>query len=213
MAEQLNELRSKVEDISRQQTHGETELLARIRTKTRSKVVTEFETEETFEIMPWDDKSPIVITTKQMKEAFAENPRLQAYASLRGDEFTDPAIAPEYVSELLVDLIRRGHHDPAARNIRLNPSRSDQVVVKADADWEIRELGAAVRSLLEAVAAAIKNTSLREEERKELEHAVQHALAVAGLLYQETPEQYVQRVRKPIEAHLANMALMAGRKK
>jgi uncharacterized coiled-coil protein SlyX len=162
------------------------------------------------EITPWDDTTPIVVTTQQMKEAFAENPRLREYASLRGDEFTNPEIAPKYVSELMVDLIRRGHQDPAARNIRLNPSRSDQVLVKAGEtrdNWEARELSVASRSLLEAISVAIRNATLRDDERKQLESEVQHALAVARLLYCETPDQYAQSIRKPLEVHLANMTL------
>jgi hypothetical protein len=176
-------------------------------TKTRKKKLTMEEVEEErveIEIIPWDDHNPISVTTAQMKEAFEQNPMLQEYASLHGDEFTDPKIAPKYVSELMVDLIRRGHQNPAARNIRINPARADQVLVKAGGDWEARELSAASRSLLEAVTEAIQRTTLRDEERKQLEHEVQHALAVAGLLYCESPEQYVQSTKKPLEVHLAN---------
>lgn len=192
-----------------QQQQQQPPIEARAKAVRTRKVTTTTEEERIeVEITPWNDTTPIVVTTQQMKEAFAENPRLREYAALHKDEFTDPDIAPKYVSELMVDLIRRGHQDPAARNIRLNPSRSDQVLVKAgETDWEARELSGASRSLLEAISTAIKNATLRDDERRVLETEVQHALAVARLLYHETPDQYVQSIRKPLEVHLANMTL------
>jgi hypothetical protein len=177
-----------------------------VKKKTMTMVTEEEERLEVeVEIVDWDDKNPIVVTTKQMREAFAENPRLQEFAALRGDEIGDPKVAPPYVLELFLDLVQRSHRDPTTHNIRLNPSRQDQVLVKAGEVWKIRELSAASRSLLEAVARAIQNMTLRDEERRKLENDVQNVLATAGLLYWETPEQYAQNAKKPLEVHIANM--------
>jgi hypothetical protein len=184
----------------------------RLKTRRKAKQVTEVTTkvtkelEEEIEVIAWDDASPIRVTTEQMREAFAKNPVLREYASLNTTEMTDPKKAPPYVLEVLMDLVRRGHAEPEARNVQLNPARADQVRVKTGETWEVRELVAVARFLLEAVSRAMKKSTLSDEERQKLELDVQDAVAWAWQLYEESPSEYARAAQKPLAAHLVNMA-------
>jgi hypothetical protein len=176
-----------------------------MKVKKRAKAKLEIELEEEVEILPWDDASPIRVTTEQMRDAFASNPVLREYASFNTTEMTDPKKAPPYVLEVLMDLVRRGHEAPETRNVQLNPARADQARVKTADKWEVRELGAVARLLFEAVSNAMRKSTLSEAERQKLERDVQEAVAWTWQLYESAPTEYVQKAQKPLAAHLVNM--------
>ena len=79
-------------------------------------------------IHPWAGKNGVVIPVAMLHAAFDENPRLAEYCSFSDREKVDAELAAPYVLEALVDLVRRAHADPAARNIHMNPRRADQVM-------------------------------------------------------------------------------------
>lgn len=156
-------------------------------------------------IIPWDDEGRIRITTSTIAAAFRENKRLAEYSSLDADLLTDPEIAPPYVTELLVDLVRRAHADPSARNIYLNPNRADQALAQLrDGAWIVAPLAEATHLLLEGVAVSVRRVTLSAKEREPLPLEAQNALAMAGLMYQGEPEAYIERAKSSIAAHLAN---------
>jgi hypothetical protein len=173
---------------------------------TRTRILTEIE-ETRIEIRPWDGPDPCInITTEQIVQAFKENPMLQEFMSLHHDEMTDPQKTPDFIVELFMDLMKRGHEALEARNIHLNPSRADQVKVRLRSGvWEVHGLTGASRRLLEAIAKAMKRTALRDEERVALPVDAQEALAWAGLHFNAEPERYVRAAKKPLTAHLTNM--------
>ena len=159
-------------------------------------------------IVPWDGERRIGVGLGEIKAAFAENARLQEYASYGDHELTDPEIAPPYVTDLLMDLVKRAHTaDPASRNIYLNPRRADQVLVHMkNGRWEVMALAEATRLLFDGVAAGIHKVALSSAEAKALPIEAQNALAMAGMLYEEEPDAYVKRARGQMSAHLENMA-------
>jgi hypothetical protein len=158
-------------------------------------------------INAWDGDRRIAVDVADVVAAFAGNARLQEYARLGDHELTDPEIAPPYVTELLMDLTKRAHADPSARNVYLNPRRADQALVHMQSGrWEVVPLAEATRLLFDGVAKGILSISRLYEERRQLPAEAQNALSMAGLLYDDEPAEYAKRAKAPMAAHLANMA-------
>jgi hypothetical protein len=158
-------------------------------------------------INAWDGDRRIGIDISHILAAFADNAKLREYTRMSDDELTDPSIAPPYVTELLMDLTKRAHADPAARNVYLNPRRADQVLVhKKCGSWEVLPLAEATRLIFDGVARGILAVSQNYEERKQLPLDAQNALAIAGLMYDDEPEEYAKRAKAPMSAHLENVA-------
>lgn len=157
--------------------------------------------------VPWDGEKRISVTAQQIAAAFEENARLKEYVRLEEHELTDPEIAPPYVAELLMDLTKRAHADPQARNVYLNPKRADQALVHmTSGKWEVMSLQEATRLIFDGVAKAMVRVTLSNEERRQLPLEAQNALAMAGLLYDDEPEEYAKKAKAPMAAHLSNTA-------
>jgi hypothetical protein len=139
-------------------------------------------------IHPWDGDRRIGVELAHILAAFTDNAKLREY-------------------ELLMDLTKRAHADPAARNIYLNPRRADQALVhKKSGTWEVMPLAEATRLIFDGVAATIHHTTMTSAERRQLPLEAQNALAMAGLLYDDEPDEYVKRAKAPMAAHLVNTA-------
>jgi hypothetical protein len=162
---------------------------------------------EKIEIRAWDPQRPVSISVPDILAAFTENPRLREYSQMPDHALVDPETAPPYVLELMTDLVKRGHADPASRNIYLNPKRADQVLVHMKGGtWEVKTAQDGYRALLDGVATSIHEVTMSNEKRQQLPPEAQNALAMAGLMYAGEPEEYVGRAKGPLAAHLANMA-------
>ena len=123
---------------------------------------------------------------------------------MNDEDKTDAEKAAPYVLEALVDLVRRAHSaDPAARNIYLSPNRADQVMVY-DETWKVLTLVNAIRDLFDSVTGNIHQLIITDTERKKLPMDVQSAASWIPNLYEGAPEEYVERARPPLSAHLAN---------
>ncbi len=156
-------------------------------------------------IHPWDGERRIGIDIAHIVAAFADNAKLREYSRLGAHELTDPDIAPPYVMELLMDLTKRAHADPSARNVYLNPQRADQVLVhKTNGRWEVLPLAVATRLVFDGVAETIHRVAMTDAERRQLPLDAQNALAMAGMLYEDEPDEYTTRARTPMSAHLSN---------
>lgn len=157
------------------------------------------------QIRPWDGGHRIAVSATDVARAFAENTLLQEYASWGDHELADPEKAPQYVTELLMDLVKRGHADPAARNVYINPLRADQVLVHMKSGtWVVTSLAEATRQMFDGVVEAIHRIAGSYAELRALPVEAQNALAMAGMLYEEEPEAYVKRAKTPMAAHLSN---------
>ena len=174
---------------------------------TNNKVKNKTVTQNTITINAWDGDRRIGVDLAHIMAAFAGNAKLREYAQLGDHELTDPSIAPPYVTELLMDLTKRAHADPSARNVYLNPRRADQVLVhKKCGAWEVLPLAEATRLIFDGVAQGILAVSRNYEERRQLPLEAQNALSMAGLLYDDEPEEYARRAKAPMSAHLENVA-------
>ena len=159
----------------------------------------------TIQILPWDGDRRISVGAGQIAAAFAENGRLKEYAGWSDHEMVDPDRAPPYVAELYVDLTKRAHEDPTARNVHLNPRRSDQALVHmTGGKWEVLPLGEATRLLFDGITADLRRVTLTAAELKQLPTEAQNAVSMAKMMYQGEPEEYVVRARGPMAAHLSN---------
>ena len=150
-------------------------------------------------INAWDGERRIGIDMAHILAAFADNAKLREYSRLGDHELTDPDIAPPSVTELLMDLPKRAHADPAARNIYLNPRRTDQVLVhKKSGTWEVLPLAEATRLLFDGVAETVHRAVMTDIERRQLPLEAQNALSMAGMLYEDEPDEYAKRAKAPI---------------
>lgn len=158
-------------------------------------------------ITPWDGGSRLGITAAQMAAAFVENSRLREYMRLPEHQLTDPELAPPFVAEMFVDLVKRGHADPASRNVYMNPRRADQAIVLLQTGkWEVISLEEAARHLLEGVSQQINRVVLNPNNRDQLSIEAQNALSMAEMVYSDEPEAYTKRTKGPLAAHLTNTA-------
>jgi hypothetical protein len=156
---------------------------------------------------PWNSDRRLNLDIKDMIAAFAENPRLREFARLPDHQMADHEIGGPFVIELFMDLVRRAHADPTMRNVYLNPRRTDQVLVYHDGGhWEVFPLPDSIRLLLDGVSEKIRPIILTPGLCGQLPLEAQNALAMAGMLYEETPDAYARRARGLMSAHLANMA-------
>ena len=155
-------------------------------------------------IHPWSSEEKLVIPASMLKAAFTENKRLIEYCRLTDEQKTDPEMAAPYVLEALIDLTKRAHADPAARNVYLNPRRADQVMVFDETSWQVRPLVEAIRSIFDSVAGNIHRIIIRDDERKTLPLAVQSSAAWIPNMYDDEPDAYVAKARPHMSAHLLN---------
>jgi len=162
-------------------------------------------TQNIIQIVPWDGDRRISVGAEQIVAAFVENARLKEYAGWSDHEMTDPERAPPYVTELLMDLTKRAHADPTARNVYLNPRRADQVLVNTKSGrWEVVPLAEASRLLFDGIAANIYQLTITSAELRKMPMEAQNAVSMARMMYHDEPEEYVARAKVPMAAHLAN---------
>ena len=161
---------------------------------------------QTIVINPWDGDNRLGITMTDVTAALAENPLLRDYARMGTMAQVDPERAPPYVMELLMDLLRRGHATPESRNVHLNPSRSDQVLVHMKSGrWEVLPLALAARAILDGMVKTFHTFAISAAETRALPVEAQAVLGSAGAMYMEAPELYVDGTKAPLVAHLTNM--------
>ena len=112
---------------------------------------------QTINIRPWGrgPSDHVVIPASMLRAAFTENPRLAEYCSLTDEDKVDAEQAAPYVVEALVDLVKRAHADPAARNVYLNPRRADQVLVFDETTWKVLSLVEAIKAMFDSIAGSI----------------------------------------------------------
>lgn len=159
------------------------------------------------QINPWDGDKRFRVSGAQIMAALKDNALLREFASWPVHELTDPEKAPPYIVELFMDLVRRGHADPASRNVYLNPRRADQALVHMKSgQWEVLPLAEATRLMFDGVAQSIHKTIMSLEERTQLPPEAQNALSLAEMMYQDEPVEYAKRAKSPMTAHLTNTA-------
>jgi DNA-directed RNA polymerase subunit RPC12/RpoP len=159
------------------------------------------------DLRSWSGDDRIIIPTAILRAAFTENPRLIEYCELGDREKAEISTAEPYVLEALMDLVKRAHIDPAARNIYLNPKRADQVMVFDETTWKVETLANATRSLFDSVAGGVRKIMYKEMNTdKELSTQLKGTACFVPQLYDQEPERFIEKARAPLAAHLTNTA-------
>jgi hypothetical protein len=135
-------------------------------------------------IAPWG--SPLQLTDADVEAALATVPGIAGTPAL-----------PEVVAALM-ELVKRAHVSAAARNIHLNPKRTDQALALTTGGWAAMPLEEATAALFDGASAsmaAVRAPSVRQTVRMSIpvQYRAERAASVAlGL--------------RPMGAHLLNVA-------
>lgn len=130
------------------------------------------------------------ITIDILRVALAAKAGTEA-ACLRGD--------PSAIAGLLVEIIKLIHADPFERNMYLNPSRSDQVLVYVPERWEVYTLRDAIRLVLEYVVDELAEAVPYADDR------LKNIATQTRAKFLTHAKEVVQSSRAPLEAHLESM--------
>ena len=159
----------------------------------------------TINITPWDSPDYITVSLADILAAFAENPKLRQYLHMDDFELTDFEKAPPYVIELFIELLLRAHLLEAARNIYLNPSRSDQVMVRMKSgSWDVAPLNDSIEHLFNGIGRRLHMITITTEERTKLPYDIQNAISMCEMMYKDHPDVYIKLAKEVIVAHLTN---------
>ncbi len=156
-------------------------------------------------ITPWDSPDYITVSIADILAAFAENPKLRQYLHMDDFELTDFEKAPPFIIELFIELLLRAHLIEAARNICLNPSRSDQVMVRMKTgSWDVAPLNDSIEHLFNGIARRLHMITITTEERTKLPYDIQNAISMCEMMYKDHPDVYIKMAKEVIVAHLTN---------
>ncbi len=156
-------------------------------------------------ITPWDSPEYITVSLADILAAFAENPKLRQYLHMDDFELSDFEKAPPYVIELFIELLLRAHLLEAARNIYLNPSRADQVMVRMKSgSWDVAPLNDSIEHLFNGIARRLHVITITNEERTKLPYDIQNAISICEMMYRDHPDVYIKLAKEVIVAHLTN---------
>jgi len=156
-------------------------------------------------IHSWSSEEKLYIPATMLTAAFTENKRLIEYCKFSDAEKTNPELAAPYVLEALVDLTKRAHADPAARNVYLNPKRADQVMVFDDVSWQVRPLVDAIRSIFDSVAGNLRRIIIKDTEWSTISMEIQASASWIPGMYGDEPDNYAAQAKPHMSAHLMNM--------
>ena len=135
-------------------------------------------------IHPWG--SPLQLTDADVEAALATVPGLAGTPAL-----------PEVVAALM-ELVKRAHVPPAARNVHLNPKRTDQALALTPGGWAAMPLEEATAALFDGASAsmaAARMPSVRQMVRTTI-----------PVQYRAERADAVQMGLRPMGAHLLNVA-------
>lgn len=160
-------------------------------------------------IRPWGaEAGRIEITAKLLNEVFEGSRVLRDYCGMKFRDQMDENTAMSYVVEGMVELARRAHAEPEARNIYLNPRRSDQVLVYDGAGWRALALTEGVRRAFDEIGEGVRGVVLSDKLRAELTPDVETGVTGVHMVYGAAPERVALEARGQMAAHLTNMAPM-----
>ena len=135
-------------------------------------------------IAPWG--SPLQLTDADVEAALATVPGIAGTPAL-----------PEVVAALM-ELVKRAHVPAAARNIHLNPKRTDQALALTTGGWAAMPLEEATAALFDGASAsmaAARMPSMRQMVRTSI-----------PVQYRAERAASVQLGLRPMGAHLLNVA-------
>jgi hypothetical protein len=164
-------------------------------------------------INAWNGKDRLVVSLDLLRSAFRESAMLREYCESPERNRLDPKYIAGYVLEALMAVIRQAHCAPGSRNIRLNPSRADQVQVlvrEGSERWEILSLTEAVNLLFRDAAGRMTHLARSADARRDLAPAEQIASLLMPQEYHRQPDKYVREGKGRMAAHLASLDAKAA---
>jgi hypothetical protein len=161
--------------------------------------------------VPFTQERAVYIPASMLRAAFTENPKLAEYCGWSDEDKTNAERAVPYVLEALMELTRRAHADPAARNIYLNPRRADQVMVLDEESWRVLTLVDAIAVIFNSVSDNIRRIMRNREEVATLPLHIQGSASWIPTLYEYEQSEYVEKARASMSAHLQNLVETARR--
>ena len=180
----IEQLAAKVQSLERQ-LHAQSEANPTvIHTVNNNVANTTVNTVNSITIAPWG--SPLQLTDADVEAALAGVPGLAGTPAL-----------PEVVAALM-ELVKRAHVPPAARNIHLNPKRTDQALALTTGGWAAMPLEEATAALFDGASAsmaAARMPSVRQMMRTTI-----------PVQYRAERAASVQLGLRPMGAHLLNVA-------
>lgn len=158
-------------------------------------------------IHPWgSDEGKVAVTPGMLNEVFSNSQRLRDYCRFDCADLMDVGKALAYVTEGLVELARRAHSAPEARNIYLNPRRADQALVFTPRGWEAITLQDGTRRIFDEIGRGIARVVGVDSQMAKLSTDAMQGAPGISVVYAEAPDRVVDEARKPMAAHLSNLA-------
>jgi len=185
MAAQYRDLQARIDAIEKKQSTAQHQTNTAIITNNTNTI-----NNVTVTIAPWG--TPLQLTDADVEAALANIPCLAGM----------PAMTE--VVATLMELVKRSHIPEAARNVHINPKRSDQALALTAAGWAALPLAEATTALFDgasariAAPAAAAGAPLRQRTNPLRE--------TLPMQYRADKEAAVALGLRPMEAHLANIA-------
>ena len=179
----IEQLAAKVQSLERQ-LHAQSEANPTVIHTVNNVANTTVNTVNTVTISPWG--APLQLTDADVEAALATVPGLAGTPAL-----------PEVVAALM-ELVKRAHAPPAARNVHLNPKRTDQALALTPGGWAALPLEEATAALFDGASAsmsAARMPSVRQMMRTTI-----------PVQYRAERAASVQLGLRPMGAHLLNVA-------
>jgi len=185
MAAQYRDLQARIDAIEKKQSTAQHQTNTAIITNNTNTI-----NNVTVTIAPWG--TPLQLTDADVEAALANIPCLAGM----------PAMTE--VVATLMELVKRSHIPEAARNVHINPKRSDQALALTAAGWAALPLAEATTALFDGASARIAapvaavGAPLRQRTNPLRE--------TLPMQYRADKEAAVALGLRPMEAHLANIA-------
>ena len=109
---------------------------------------------------------------------------------------------PEVVAALM-ELVKRAHVPEAARNIHLNPKRTDQALALTSGGWAAMPLEEATAALFDGASASMAAASMAAVRAPSMRQTMRMTIPVQ---YRAERADAVQMGLRPMGAHLLNVA-------
>jgi hypothetical protein len=136
-----------------------------------------------------------------IKTVFETSGSAQKFIGLSYDGKCDTVSGAPCVTDILMEIIRAGHADPAARNVFLSPNRADQTLIwQADA-WVVYPLPQTLRDMGSGVRRGLSELMPTEGFRG-LPPAIQDSVGVIPTIVDSEFEYFMSQLRTPLSAHL-----------
>jgi hypothetical protein len=185
MAVQYQKLQARMDAIEKKQSTAQHQTNTAIITNNTINNVT-------LTIAPWG--TPLQLTDADVEAALASIPCLAG----------TPAMTE--VVAALMELVKRSHQPEAARNVHLNPKRSDQALALTAAGWAALPLAEATTALFDGASARIAAPAICAAPVAAPRLQANPLRATLPMQYRADKEAAVALGLRPMEAHLANIA-------